>query len=400
MAKSAFNPLKYAKILKKAAKREIASQGIDPHTRRGNRELSILVNRLAQKLFISLEEVEQVGSDLGLQIAALSHKKGKKYLDKEIVRSLALVQTRLAGEKVSPAKIPSSVHPSNVNTELASQPEVESSGIVSSVEDIIAKSTFKEDEKAKNNVKTEIDDRRATKLNGEGTREIAPDSASSSEIASPLTEETSEITPKITANDSHGAIIVDNPSENVVGVAIEVEKATSSEAVKTVVVPTADSTSEVTSKESSLKALISQDIMRSMKAKDKIRLETVRSIKKVLLEKESQLRAEGRDDLTQDEEISLLAQQAKQRRESIEQFRAGGREDLAQKETQELAIIESYLPAQLSEEELELLVDAAIAEVGATSLKDLGKVMGNVLPQIKGRAEGKMVQQLLRQKLS
>lgn len=150
----------------------------------------------------------------------------------------------------------------------------------------------------------------------------------------------------------------------------------------------------------SLKDRISEDIKTAMKSKDKVRLETVRSIKKVLLEKEVSLRPQGQESLTETQEIEILAQQAKQRRESIEQYRQAGRDDLAEKEAQELAIIETYLPGQLSDEEIAAVVDEVIASVGATSAKDMGKVMGPVMQQLKGRAEGQKIQALVKAKLS
>jgi Uncharacterized conserved protein len=150
----------------------------------------------------------------------------------------------------------------------------------------------------------------------------------------------------------------------------------------------------------SLKDRISEDIKTAMKSKDKVRLETVRSIKKVLLEKEVSLRPQGQESLTESQEIEILAQQAKQRRESIEQYRQAGRDDLAEKEAQELAIIETYLPGQLSDEEIAAVVDEVIASVGATSAKDMGKVMGPVMQQLKGRAEGQKIQALVKAKLN
>ena len=150
----------------------------------------------------------------------------------------------------------------------------------------------------------------------------------------------------------------------------------------------------------SLKDRISEDIKIAMKAKDKVRLETVRSIKKVLLEKEVSLRPQGQESLTESQEIEVLAQQAKQRRESIEQYRQAGRDDLAEKEAQELAIIETYLPGQLSDEEIAAVVNEVIASVGATSAKDMGKVMGPVMQKLKGRAEGQKIQALVKAKLS
>ena len=150
----------------------------------------------------------------------------------------------------------------------------------------------------------------------------------------------------------------------------------------------------------SLKDRIGEDIKIAMKAKDKIRLETVRGIKKAILEKEVALRPKGQDSLTEEQEIELLAQQAKQRRDSIEQFTNAGRNDLADKEKQELAILESYLPEQLSDEELDSIVSQIIADTGATSAKDLGKVMGAAMKQLKGKADGKKIQALVKEKLS
>ena len=150
----------------------------------------------------------------------------------------------------------------------------------------------------------------------------------------------------------------------------------------------------------SLKEQIGEDIKTAMKAKDKIRLQTVRSIKKAILEKEVELRPQGKDSLTPEQEIELLSQQAKQRRDSIEQFRNAGRDDLADKESQELEVIESYLPAQASDEEIETLVDELIASSGASTMKDLGKVMGPAMKQLKGKADGKKIQALVKSKLS
>ena len=149
----------------------------------------------------------------------------------------------------------------------------------------------------------------------------------------------------------------------------------------------------------SLKDRITTDIKTAMKSKDKIRLETVRSIKKLLLEKEVGIRPEGREALTETEEMELLAQLAKQRRDSIEQYRQAGREELAQQEAAELAIIEEYLPRQLSEEEVATIIDEVIARVGASSPKDMGKVMGPAMQELKGKADGKKVQQLVKEKL-
>ncbi|KPQ35629.1 MAG: hypothetical protein HLUCCA11_10285 [Phormidesmis priestleyi Ana] len=150
----------------------------------------------------------------------------------------------------------------------------------------------------------------------------------------------------------------------------------------------------------SLKDRISDEIKTAMKAKDKLRLETVRGIKKVILEKESEIRGKGREELTEDEELAIVMQLAKQRRDSIAQFSDAGREELAEKEAQELKILEEYLPAQLSDADIEAAVDEAIAQTGASSMRDMGKVMGPVMAKLKGQADGNKVQAAVKAKLS
>lgn len=150
----------------------------------------------------------------------------------------------------------------------------------------------------------------------------------------------------------------------------------------------------------SLKDRISDDIKIAMKAKDKVRLETVRSVKKVILERESLVRPTGQETLTPDQELEVLTQLAKQRRDSIEQYQKVGRDDLAAQEAQELSILEEYLPQQLSDAEVEALIDGLIAQTGAASPKDMGKVMGPAMQQLKGRADGGKVQALVKAKLA
>lgn len=149
----------------------------------------------------------------------------------------------------------------------------------------------------------------------------------------------------------------------------------------------------------SLKDQVSEDIKTAMKSKDKVRLETVRSIKKVLIEKESTIRGQGQETLTEAQELEILIQLAKQRRDSIEQYQKAGREDLAEQEKAELAIIEEYLPKQLSDEEVSIIIDEIITQVGASSAKDMGKVMGQSMQRLKGQADGKKVQELVKAKL-
>lgn len=150
----------------------------------------------------------------------------------------------------------------------------------------------------------------------------------------------------------------------------------------------------------SLKDRITEDIKLAMKAREKIRLETVRSIKKAVLEKEVSVRPSGQESLTTDQEIEIVVQLAKQRREAIAQYQQVGRTDLAEQEAQELAILEEYLPQQLSDAEISQAIDDIIAQVGATSAKDMGKVMGPAMQQLKGKADGKKVQEFVKSRLS
>ena len=104
--------------------------------------------------------------------------------------------------------------------------------------------------------------------------------------------------------------------------------------------------------------------------------------------------------LHDDEELQVLQRERKRRIEAAEAFRAAGREPQAQAEDGELAVIEEFMPEAIREEELEQIVDDAIAETGATSLRDLGRVMADVMPQVAGRADGSVVSQLVREKLA
>ena len=150
----------------------------------------------------------------------------------------------------------------------------------------------------------------------------------------------------------------------------------------------------------SLKDRISEDIKTAMKAKDKLRLETVRSIKKVIIEDESTARGKGQEGLTEEQELSILTRLAKQRKDAIAQYTDANRTDLADKEAAELAIIEEYLPAQVSDAEIEAIIDGLIAKTGAASAKDMGKVMGPAMKELQGRADGAKVQSLVKAKLA
>ena len=134
----------------------------------------------------------------------------------------------------------------------------------------------------------------------------------------------------------------------------------------------------------------------AMRARDERRTQTLRMAMSAAHNREIEL---GRP-LADEDYLEILGKQVKQRRESIEAFRAGGRETMAANEEAEAAILAEFLPEPLSAEELESLVRAAIAESGASSPTDLGRVMGKVVPQTKGRADGKVVSDLVRQLLS
>ena len=149
----------------------------------------------------------------------------------------------------------------------------------------------------------------------------------------------------------------------------------------------------------SLKNTIDQDIKQAMKAKDQASLRALRAIKSAILLAET---AEGRngEELSQSEEMKLLAKQAKQRRDSYEQFKSNGRDDLAEIEAAELSVIEQYLPKPLSPEELQTAVEEIVKETGASSMKDMGKVMGIASKRLAGKADGKAISQIVKQMLS
>jgi hypothetical protein len=141
---------------------------------------------------------------------------------------------------------------------------------------------------------------------------------------------------------------------------------------------------------------IVDDMKEALKSGDRLRLGVLRMLKAKLQEREVELRSRhGRNHVLDDDEaLGVLSRYAKQRKDSIEGFRQGGREEQAEREEAELAIVESYLPQQLGEDEIRELVAAAIREAGATSPRDMGEVMKRVMPGLKGRADGKIVKRL------
>jgi len=137
---------------------------------------------------------------------------------------------------------------------------------------------------------------------------------------------------------------------------------------------------------------LGQDLVTAMKAKDALTLSVLRMAKAAM----THLAIEKKKDVLDDAEIiDVLSKQLKQRKESYEAFTQGGRTELAQKEQSEMAILEKYLPKQLDTSELEILIKQAIKDSGAQSKADMGKLMGVLMPKIKGRADGKIVNQMI-----
>jgi uncharacterized protein YqeY len=137
-----------------------------------------------------------------------------------------------------------------------------------------------------------------------------------------------------------------------------------------------------------LKDKINEDLKNAMKSGDKLRLETIRSIRALILEFEKS--GTGKE-LNSEEEVKLLSSAAKKRKDSIEQYRNAGREDLASKEEAELKIIQEFLPKQLTEEEINEIIRTIALKIGASSKEDFPKLMPLVMKELKGKAEGKIV---------
>jgi uncharacterized protein len=138
------------------------------------------------------------------------------------------------------------------------------------------------------------------------------------------------------------------------------------------------------------------EVRDAMLARDATRRDALRLILNSLRSAEKDLQRP----LSEDEELQVLQRERKRRNEAAEAFRAGGREAQAEQEETELAILEEFMPEPLSEDDLERIVDDAIAETGATSLRDMGRVMADVMPQVAGHADGSAVVQIVREKLA
>ena len=141
---------------------------------------------------------------------------------------------------------------------------------------------------------------------------------------------------------------------------------------------------------------IEDELKEAMKARDAERRDALRLILNALKNSEKELQRP----LSEEEELQVLQRERKKRHEAADAFRGAGRESQAEKEEGELAILEEFMPEPLSEEQLDQIVDDAIAENKATSMRDMGRVMADVMPQIAGRADGSAVSQLVREKLA
>lgn len=147
----------------------------------------------------------------------------------------------------------------------------------------------------------------------------------------------------------------------------------------------------------SLKEKLANDMKEAMKAREagKARLSVIRLVRSAV----RQIEIDEKVELDDEGILAVISKEVKQRRDSIEEFKKGGREDLVAQNEADAAILMEYLPAQLSEAEVRALVDEAVAAVGAQGPKDMGKVMKELMPKVKGKADGKLVNQLVKEAL-
>jgi len=146
----------------------------------------------------------------------------------------------------------------------------------------------------------------------------------------------------------------------------------------------------------SILSQLSNDVKTAMKAHDRMRVNTLR----LLISQIKMAKIDSGEDLSADQELSILLTAAKRRKEVIQAYESGNRQDLREIESQELQIINEYLPKQVSDEEVEKEINEIIEATGASSMKDLGKVMADAMQRLKGKADGKKVQTIVRSKLA
>jgi len=149
---------------------------------------------------------------------------------------------------------------------------------------------------------------------------------------------------------------------------------------------------------SSLLEKIKSDLTAAQKERDELLVSTLRYFLSAVKDREIELRPQGKE-IDDVEVVSLIEKQIKQRKESIAEFEKAQRQDLVEKETKEMGILSAYMPAQMSEEEVQKLVDEAIFQSGAKAQSDMGKVMALLMPQTKGKADGAMVSRMVKEKL-
>jgi uncharacterized protein YqeY len=145
-----------------------------------------------------------------------------------------------------------------------------------------------------------------------------------------------------------------------------------------------------------LKERLDEDLKAAMRAKEQLRMDTIRGLKSAIKYREIEIMKS----LGDAEVLGVVASEIKRRRDSVEQYRAGNRQDLVDKEEAEIAVLQAYLPAQLGEAELRAKVDEVVKRVGAQGPKDMGAVMKALLPEVQGRAEGKVVSEMVKSRLS
>ena len=146
----------------------------------------------------------------------------------------------------------------------------------------------------------------------------------------------------------------------------------------------------------SLEERLVEEMKQAMKFNDKLRLSTIRMIRSASKNKEIELRKKLEDE----DVVKVIQVMVRKGEESVEQFQTGGRMDLVEKEKKEIEILKSFLPQPLSQEEILKIIDQSIQETQASSLKDIGKVMKSVMPKIGGKADGKLINQLVKERLS
>ncbi|KGG81363.1 GatB/YqeY domain-containing protein [Caloranaerobacter azorensis] len=145
----------------------------------------------------------------------------------------------------------------------------------------------------------------------------------------------------------------------------------------------------------SFKERLMADLKASMKNKDKVRKDVITMVRAAIKQRE----VDERIELNDEDIIELIAKQVKQKKDALKDFEKGGRQDLVELTQKEIDILMEYLPKQLSEDEIDEIVKAAIEEIGASTMKDMGKVMSYVMPKVKGRADGSLVNKIVRQYL-